>query len=149
MQKGERATRLEVIGIIDNTEKKSAPTKEVIRKQLLSEIEKEVDLKLRYLEDNEILSLVYRIDIINEDNEIRNSYSRNSKKYKDWRKKVFERDNYQCVICGSKGSMNAHHIKKYSTHEHLRFDLDNGQTLCLECHAIKHPHLGIINHGKR
>lgn len=60
---------------------------------------------------------------------------RGSWKYKVWRKSVFERDNYTCVLCGVRGgTLNADHIKPFSTFEDLRFDLDNGRTLCLECH---------------
>lgn len=57
-----------------------------------------------------------------------------------WRKAVYERDNYTCQICGERGGkLNAHHIKTYATHPELRFDLDNGITLCVQCHKSVHP----------
>ena len=69
-----------------------------------------------------------------------NELQRKSGKYKEWRTSVFERDNYTCVICGSKSTagnrieLNADHIKQFATHPELRFDLDNGRTLCVDCH---------------
>lgn len=55
--------------------------------------------------------------------------------YKQWRKSVFERDDYTCQNCKNKGGMlNADHIQPYSLHPNLRYDIGNGRTLCLECH---------------
>lgn len=62
---------------------------------------------------------------------------RSSEAYKLWRKTVFERDNYTCVWCGIKGNgknLNADHIKPFSTHAELRLDINNGRTLCIDCH---------------
>ena len=59
--------------------------------------------------------------------------------YNDWRKKVYERDKYTCQICGIKGGkLNAHHIHKYSQYPALRYDIDNGITLCEDCHRKIH-----------
>jgi len=53
----------------------------------------------------------------------------------DWRKKVFERDDYTCKECGVKGGkLQADHILPYSLFEEYRWDLDNGRTLCVDCH---------------
>lgn len=60
---------------------------------------------------------------------------RNSVLYKEWRKSVFLRDNFTCVICFKfSGKLNADHIKSFSEYKELRFDLNNGRTLCVECH---------------
>lgn len=66
-----------------------------------------------------------------------------TKEYKNWRKSVFERDKYTCVLCGKVGvELNAHHIMPYAKYEELRFDLDNGITLCKECHKKIHSKKG-------
>lgn len=59
--------------------------------------------------------------------------------YKNWRKTVFERDNYKCIICGEEGGeLNAHHIKSWKNNLELRYDTDNGITLCVPCHKEIH-----------
>ena len=60
----------------------------------------------------------------------------NDKVYKDWRLKVYKRDRHKCQMpgCGYKKSLQAHHIKKWSNASILRFDVDNGITLCYMCH---------------
>ena len=64
-------------------------------------------------------------------------------RYKTWRTSVFERDNYTCQACGQWGySLNAHHIYNYSDHPHVRYDIDNGATLCKQCHTEFHSVYG-------
>ncbi|WP_416192855.1 HNH endonuclease [Nitrobacter sp. TKz-YC01] len=63
-----------------------------------------------------------------------------SKEYQDWRRSVFERDNYTCQECGARNGkgrtvvLNADHIKQFALYPALRFALNNGRTLCLPCH---------------
>lgn len=58
----------------------------------------------------------------------------------EWRQKVFARDNFTCQLCGdryAKGHkvvLNAHHIVKYSVNKELRYVVENGITLCKDCH---------------
>lgn len=69
---------------------------------------------------------------------------RNTNKYKDWRKSVFERDKYTCQNCGQiGGKLHAHHKKDFSNHPKLRLDTNNGETLCIKCHSIHHPWMNI------
>ena len=64
-----------------------------------------------------------------------NAKIRKSRKYKEWRKAVFERDNYTCQECKVRAVyLNADHIKPFAYFKELRFLLDNGRTLCIDCH---------------
>lgn len=64
-------------------------------------------------------------------------------KYKNWRTSVFQRDDYTCQICGSRGGeLQADHIKPWATYKDKRYDLSNGRTLCKPCH-LKTPTWGI------
>ena len=59
--------------------------------------------------------------------------------YKHWRDSVFKRDKYTCQQCGNiGGNLNAHHIKTYKNYPKMRLDIDNGTTMCMECHRIEH-----------
>ena len=63
--------------------------------------------------------------------------ARNSKEIKEWRKLVFERDNYTCQYCGVRGcKLEAHHIKDFANNIELRYELNNGITLCEYCHKL-------------
>lgn len=60
---------------------------------------------------------------------------RQSLEYRLWRESVFKRDDWTCVWCKIKGKrLNADHIKPFSLFPELRFAIDNGRTLCEECH---------------
>lgn len=55
--------------------------------------------------------------------------------YKQWRRDVFERDDYTCVFCSKRGgTLNADHIKPWVYYPLLRYELSNGRTLCVKCH---------------
>jgi 5-methylcytosine-specific restriction endonuclease McrA len=70
------------------------------------------------------------------------------KEYTNWRKNVFERDNFKCADCGFVGYITAHHIKSFISilkENNIKnivdarsckelWDIENGKTLCEECH---------------
>lgn len=75
---------------------------------------------------------------------------RKSIEYKDWRKSIFQRDNYTCQGCGACGvEFHPDHIKPFSfiiisnnikSMDEARkcnelWGIDNGKTLCVSCHS--------------
>ena len=76
--------------------------------------------------------------------------------HKKWRKSVFEKDDYTCMCCGVKNKkgvgktvkLNAHHLDGWNWAKDRRFDLDNGITLCKECHYDFHNIYGYGNNTK-
>ena len=55
--------------------------------------------------------------------------------YKEWKKKCKERDNFTCQCCKKRGgTLHSHHIYSYAEYPDLRTDLENGITLCVNCH---------------
>lgn len=55
--------------------------------------------------------------------------------YTKWRKAVLERDKYYCRLCHARRKLEVHHIYRFTTHPDIRWDVDNGITLCHECHV--------------
>lgn len=61
----------------------------------------------------------------------------------DWRIKVFNNDNFTCKICNNRGNiLNAHHLNGWHWCKEGRFDIDNGVTLCEDCHKEFHSIFG-------
>lgn len=75
--------------------------------------------------------------------------ARGTQKYMKWKLAVIKRDGFKCVrcgveqgyvceCCGSRILLHAHHIKPFSEHPELRYDVDNGVALCGICHWKEH-----------
>ncbi len=66
---------------------------------------------------------------------------RRTLEYKQWRTAVFEKDNWTCQICGARSKkgkpiyLEAHHIKGVAHYPELVLMVDNGKTLCINCHG--------------
>ena len=65
---------------------------------------------------------------------------RGSLEYKLWQDSVLNRDNNTCQKCGYNfvSKLVAHHILNFSKWVELRFAIDNGITLCRNCHKEFH-----------
>jgi len=64
-----------------------------------------------------------------------NQRIRGSAEYKEWRERVFARDNYACKMCKAEGVyLHAHHVRRFSRYPETRLDVENGITLCSGCH---------------
>ena len=70
----------------------------------------------------------------------------NQKRYgmKTWAKKVKEKDNRRCVYCGSNKKLHAHHILSKTKHPEWALFVNNGITLCHECHIEEHKINGCL-----
>ena len=64
---------------------------------------------------------------------------RNDTAYKEWRKNVWIRDKFNCKIKNSscEGKIVAHHIFGWKDYPDLRYDINNGITLCKFHHPKK------------
>jgi predicted HNH restriction endonuclease len=67
-----------------------------------------------------------------------NQKKRNDPRMAEWRQAVFERDGYTCQDCGAKGYLQAHHLIPISEDLSKAFDIENGKTVCVECHEKIH-----------
>ncbi|MCX5781780.1 MAG: NUMOD3 domain-containing DNA-binding protein [Elusimicrobia bacterium] len=78
-----------------------------------------------------------------------NDRIRKSREFRLWREAVLARDNYTCQKCGQKGGkLQSHHIFNFATYLDLRFAIDNGITLCKDCHSDFHKRYGIKNNTR-
>lgn len=109
--------------------------KDIIIKSLKEEIKdlkmENKNLKEKIVElQNENIELGKKRSYRKSDNPIK------SKEYKEFRKKILERDNYTCQKCGSKEKLQVHHIKSRKKYPELIMNEQNCITLCIVCHAM-------------
>lgn len=148
----ERYRRKEIAAVVERLREtdviRAVDSREEIREQAMACFAKHLDGKLKNLQEGEHLVVQFILDIVDPNGKVRggSGAQRNMPEYIKWRSAVYERDGYKCQECGATDSLNAHHIKAWATHPELRFDIDNGVTLCFDCHAKIHPH---IKFGRR
>ena len=55
-----------------------------------------------------------------------------------WKKRLLKRDGFKCINCGETNRvvLQGCHLKPRATHWELAIDLDNGVTLCANCHIL-------------
>jgi len=70
---------------------------------------------------------------------IKKQDERNNPNDKQWKYAVYKRDNFKCKIADKncKGRIEAHHILSWRDYPELRFNINNGITLCLAHHPRK------------
>lgn len=142
-----KATSKMIEGMFAASNAKSLDDAKLIRAEILKQFTKDLDAKLKNLQDGEAIQATYRVDILTKDGKVRggSGHERNMPEYAQWRTEVFERDEYTCQDCNELGgALQAHHIKPWATCPALRFDVSNGVTLCQRCHQLRHPHLRLI-----
>jgi hypothetical protein len=70
--------------------------------------------------------------------------ARNSSQYGAWRSAVYMRDKHTCQKCKVRGGkLHPHHIEGFAFHPKLRFDTNNGITLCTTHHWEFHRIYGL------
>lgn len=63
---------------------------------------------------------------------------RRSSAYNSWRNDVWKRDNWKCRISNNcKGKIKVHHILSWRNYPELRYNINNGITLCQAHHPLK------------
>lgn len=77
-------------------------------------------------------------------------HSRQYPGYAQFRRDVYNRDNYTCQTCGDDtgGNLVVHHLDGFHWAVELRTDVDNGVTLCDICHKTFHSQYGVRNNTK-
>jgi len=75
---------------------------------------------------------------------------RASSDFINWRKNVYERDNFTCQRCkdDAGGNLYSHHVNNFSQYPEERFDVNNGITLCDKCHNGFHKKYGVQNNTR-
>ena len=63
-----------------------------------------------------------------------NEYRCYTEEHQNWRDLVLQRDNYICQQCREISDLQAHHIRPYCDYPELELDVDNGITICKQCH---------------
>ena len=69
-----------------------------------------------------------------------NAKERTTYKYRQFRKRILERDEI-CQMCGTKKNLEVHHTMPFAQYPELRYDEDNAITLCKKCHMKLHKEL--------
>lgn len=69
---------------------------------------------------------------------------------KKWSMSVKARDGYICKKCGiNNNTLESHHINNWRDYIDLRYDVDNGLTLCHKCHMLFHKEFGRRNNNNK
>lgn len=62
--------------------------------------------------------------------------------YKEWRRRVLNRDGWACTKCGGQKRLQVHHLDNFRDYPELRMVDGNGAALCKSCHLELHSIFG-------
>ena len=63
-------------------------------------------------------------------------------KISDWAMEIIKRDE-KCVVCKTKKDLEAHHVFHVNPKDKIYYDINNGVTLCNDCHNKYHELYGV------
>lgn len=87
----------------------------------------------------------YNPDLTKEERE-----GRRGAAHDDWSRMVLERDDFTCGMCSKVGGkLVAHHLNSYNWDRENRYNIDNGVTMCVECHREFHSIYGYGNNTRK
>ena len=137
-----------------NADKRREQTAQLAREHLCTDANRE---KLRVIQSTEEYrekssvakrgsnNPMWNNDLSDEEREKQREGRRSPEDY-FFRTHVLQRDNYTCQKCGAHdATLNAHHILNYKDNPELRYDVNNGITLCTNCHIQFHRQYGYRN----
>ena len=150
-----KRTQSEAVALqwVDNPERKKQAAKDAVKNMGAGTEGRIKLLKLMDSEEyKEKISLanggenngMWNPDLSDEERERQRYHARRYPGYQSFRKAVYERDNYTCVHCGDDtgGNLVVHHLNGFHWDEDSRTEVDNGVTLCNECHKEFHSTYG-------
>jgi len=103
---------------------------------VLSHIVNDINWVLDLKPKTVVLKQIYKKSITPKSSKVQRGFNQVA-----WASMVKLRDK-QCTKCSSVYDLHAHHIKSFKDNEELRYDLNNGITLCGQCHRKWHKENG-------
>lgn len=87
---------------------------------------------------------MWNSELTEKERERQKRHARRYPGYQDFRKSVYERDEYTCQVCSDDtgGNLVVHHLNGFHWDENGRTDVNNGVTLCNDCHKEFHSIYG-------
>lgn len=133
-KRGNDRIRAEASGVIVSTD-----DRDTLRAAILASFTAALDLALTDVREGDYLITRWEFHPMDDQGRFRaTTIERNSPSGVAWRRAVLARDGHACVRCGATEHLHAHHVEEWATCPELRFDVDNGQTLCRSCHRAEH-----------
>lgn len=94
-----------------------------------------------------VLELKKRMAEENAENSALEKRKLNQEQLREWSINIRMRDEFKCVDCGATEHLHAHHIRPKHDFPDLAYAVDNGKTLCRDCHAKEHGSPGLMKLG--